>query len=187
MKTAKLQAYSVERRAYSQKLSAIRYPLNAKILRLLICSFAFFILHFNCYAQSISSTELINNAKQYDGKTVVYEGEVIGDIMVRGDYAWINVNDGQNAIGIWTDKDLTKDILYTGSHKFKGDWIEVTGVFHRACLEHGGDLDIHAQAVRKVRPGRQIIERLNISKRNLVFVLLGVLCLVWILKQLKLR
>jgi hypothetical protein len=139
------------------------------------------------FAQPISSTELINSAKQYDGKTVAYEGEVIGDIMVRGEYAWLNVNDGQNAIGIWMDKDLTKDILYTGSHKFKGDWIEVTGVFHRACLEHGGDLDIHAQAIRKVRQGRQIIERLNISKRNLAFVLLGVLCLVWILKQLKLK
>ncbi len=140
-----------------------------------------------CYAQSISSTELINNAKLYDGKIVTYEGEVIGDIMLRGEFAWINVNDGQNAIGIWTDKNLTKDIFYTGSHKFKGDVVEITGVFQRACLEHGGDLDIHAQGIRKVRQGREVLERLNINKRNLVFVLLGVLCLVWILKLLKLR
>jgi len=146
-----------------------------------------FLTHCFCYAQSISSTELINNAKQHDGKTVAYEGEVIGDIMVRGDYVWINVNDGQNAIGIWMDKNLAKDISYAGSYKLKGDWLEITGIFQRACLQHGGDLDIHAQAIRKVRQGRQIIERLNISKRNLVFVLLGVLCLVWILKQLKLR
>ena len=146
-----------------------------------------FLTHCFCYAQSISSTELISNAKQYDGKTVVYEGEVIGDIMVRGDYVWINVNDGQNAIGIWIEKFKTLDILYTGSYKSKGDWLEITGVFQRACLQHGGDLDIHAQAIRKVRPGRQVIERLNMSKRNLVFVLLGVLCLVWILKQLKLK
>jgi len=154
---------------------------------IVILIFGFWILNFNCYAQSISSTELINNAKVYDGKVVAYEGEVIGDIMVRGEYAWINVNDGQNAIGIWMDKNLAKDISYAGSYKSKGDWLEITGIFQRACLQHGGDLDIHAQAIRKVRPGRQIIERLNISKRNLVFVLLGVLCLVWILKQLKLR
>ncbi len=158
---------------------------NAKIFFILI--FTFFFLPFYCYAQSVSSTELINNARLYDGKVVTYEGEVIGDIMARGEHAWINVNDGQNAIGIWVDKNLAKDILYTGSHKFKGDWIEVAGIFHRACLEHGGDLDIHAQAIRKVRQGREIIERLNINKRNLVFVLLGVLCLVWILKQLKLK
>jgi len=146
-----------------------------------------FLLSTLCYAQSISSTELINNAKLYDGKIVTYEGEVIGDIMLRGEFAWINVNDGQNAIGIWIGKNLTKDIFYTGSHKFKGDVVEITGVFQRACLEHGGDLDIHAQTIRKVRQGREVLERLNINKRNLVFVLLGVLCLVWILKLLKLR
>ena len=152
---------------------------------LFLLSTLYSLLSTLCYAQPISSTELINNAKQYDGKTIVYEGEVIGDIMLRADYAWINVNDGQSAIGVWLDKSLTKEILYTGSYKSKGDWLEITGIFHRACLEHGGDLDIHAQAIRKIRPGRQILERLNLSKRNLVFVLLGVLCLVWILQQLK--
>ena len=70
-----------------------------------------------CFAQPVSSTELINSAKQYDGKTVVYTGEVIGDIMIRGDYAWINLWDGKNAIGIWVRKDLVKDITYTGSYK----------------------------------------------------------------------
>lgn len=150
-------------------------------------SFACILSPLMCFAQSISSTELINNAKLYDGKIVIYAGEVIGDIMARGEYAWVNVNDGQNAIGIWLDKNLTKDISYTGSYRFKGDWLEISGVFQRACLGHGGDLDIHAQAIRKVRQGRPVIERLNINKRNSVFVLLGLLCLVWILKQLKLK
>jgi hypothetical protein len=137
------------------------------------------------FAQPISSTELINNAKQYDGKIVAYEGEVIGDIMARGDYAWVNINDGVNAIGIWLEKALTKDILYTGSYKFKGDKIEVVGVFQQACLEHGGDLDIHCQSMRKIAPGRVVSERLNTGKKNLVFVLLGILCLIWILRLLK--
>ncbi len=137
------------------------------------------------YAQPISSADLINNAKQYDGKVVIYEGEVIGDIMERGDYAWINVNDGENAIGIWINTALTKEIAYTGSYKFRGDWVEVTGSFNRACPEHGGDLDIHAQTLRKIEAGRAIRERLNPGKRNFVFVLLGILCLVWILTILK--
>jgi hypothetical protein len=80
-----------------------------------------------CYAQPISSNELINNTRQYDGETVVFEGEVIGDVMVRGEYAWININDGKSAIGIWLKKDLAEDILYTGNYKSKGDWVEVTG------------------------------------------------------------
>lgn len=150
--------------------------------------FALLAVHctlYTCLAQSISSTELINNAKLYDGKTVVYEGEVIGDVMVRGRYAWINVNDGNNALGIWIDKDSTKDITYTGSYKTKGDWTEVTGVFQRACPQHGGDLDIHAQSLRKLMPGRQVTERLNEGKKIFALILLGVLSLAWTLRRLK--
>lgn len=138
-----------------------------------------------CFAQPILSTELINNAKQYDGKTVIYEGEVIGDIMVRGNYAWININDGNSAIGVWMNKSFTKDILYTGSYKSKGDGVKITGIFHRACPEHGGDLDIHAQAIRRINSGRIILEKLNPGKRNQVIVLLGFLSLVCILSLLK--
>jgi len=154
--------------------------------QLLVVSLLFLLFSVS-HAQTISSTELINNAKLYDGKTVVYEGEVIGDIMVRGEFCWININDGKNAIGIWLHKDLTKDILYTGSYKSKGDWVQITGLFQRACPQHGGDLDIHAQVIRKISPGRPTQESLNLSKRNLAFVLLGILCLVLILRQLKLR
>jgi hypothetical protein len=137
------------------------------------------------YAQPISSTELINNAKFYDSKLIVYEGEIIADIMKRGNYAWININDGENAIGIWLNASLLKDILYTGSYKSMGDRVEVTGIFNRACPQHGGDLDIHAQAIRKISAGRLIQKRLNLGKRNLAIILSGILCLIWILSLLK--
>ncbi|MCM8823992.1 MAG: DNA-binding protein, partial [Candidatus Omnitrophica bacterium] len=55
--------------------------------------------------EKIDSTKLIGNAKEYDGKIIIYEGEVIGDIMLRGKYAWINVNDGKGTIGVWVDRD----------------------------------------------------------------------------------
>jgi hypothetical protein len=138
-----------------------------------------------CFAQSISSIELINNAKQYDGKTITYEGEVIGDVMKRGDFAWINLNDGVQAIGVWLQNSLLKDITFTGSYSSKGDMVEVKGVFHRACPEHGGDLDIHAQSIRKISPGRIERENFNLSKRNYAIFLLGILGLVWILTLLK--
>jgi len=88
---------------------------------------------------------------------VVYEGEVIGDVMGRGEYAWINVHDGQNAIGVWIDKALTKDILYTGSYQGRGDWLEISGTFQRACNLHGGDLDIHAQAIKKLAQAEKLL------------------------------
>ncbi len=162
--------------------------MNKLKAKFYILSFVFTLCVFSfaqiCSAQSISSTELINNAKSYNGKIVVFAGEVIGDVMQRGEFAWINIKDGNNAIGIWVDKDLTKDILLTGSYKTKGDLVEVVGIFSRACLEHGGDLDIHAHTLRKINSGRVIIERLSLDKRNLSLIFLGVLCLVLILRQL---
>ncbi len=133
-----------------------------------------------CYAPPLSSTELINKAKEYDGKSVVYTGEVIGDVMVRGDFVWVNLNDGENAIGIWLDKEAASEIQFTGSYRAKGDRLEVTGVFHRVCVQHGGDVDIHAQSIRRITPGQTVERELNLTKRNIAFMLLGMLCLVFI-------
>jgi hypothetical protein len=154
------------------------------IKKLAALPFYFLFLTF-AYAQPVSSTELINSAKLYDGKTVVYEGEAIGDIMARGRNAWVNLNDGQNAIGIWMPVTLAKEIRLTGSHKSWGDWIEVTGVFHRACPEHGGDLDIHAQALSIKRGGKEMVDRPNPVKITLFFSLTGILCLILILRRFR--
>lgn len=145
-----------------------------------IFSILFLIFDF-ALAQGIPSNELINNAKLYDGKAVIYKGEVIGDVMKRGDFAWVNLHDGVNAIGIWVPLAFTKEIAYTGSYKAKGDIIEISGIFNRACPEHGGDLDIHAQTLRKIDSGRLVRERLNPSKVSQALVILGVLFSVWIL------
>ncbi len=137
---------------------------------------------FDCYAQSVavSSTELINNAKNYDGSSVVYAGEAIGDVMIRGDNAWINVNDGENAIGIWLDKASAQKISFTGSFHGKGDRLEVTGAFQRSCPAHGGDLDIHASEIRIISPGRAVVEKLDTTRRNIVYTLMGVLLCILI-------
>lgn len=149
--------------------------------------FALCVLSFTLsgYAQSISSIELVNNAKAYDGKTVTYAGEAIGDIMRRTGGAWLNISDGSSAIGVWATEDLIREIIHSGSFKSTGDWVEVTGVFQRACNQHGGDLDIHAQAIRRISSGKLRIERLNTGKRNHIFILSGILCLILILRQLK--
>ena len=137
------------------------------------------------FAQSLSSSELINHAKEYDGKLVVYSGEVIGDVMLRGEFAWVNINDGQNAVGVWMSAALAKEINITGSHKSRGDLLEIVGVFHRACLEHGGDLDIHVRSLLKIANGRMVKENLNFDKVRLIFILFGALSLIWILTLFK--
>ncbi|MDD5408824.1 MAG: DNA-binding protein [Candidatus Omnitrophica bacterium] len=133
------------------------------------------------FCQSLSSSELIGKAKEYDAKLVTYTGEAIGDIMLRGEFAWVNINDGDNALGVWMNVSLAKEINFTGSYKTRGDRVEVTGIFHRACPEHGGDLDIHAQSLRKLGVGRTVNQRLNLDKKNLSIFLFGALILIWIL------
>ena len=134
-----------------------------------------YMLPVTCYSQ-ISSSDLINNAKQYDGQEVSYTGEVIGDVMIRGKFAWINVNDTKNAIGIWLPADLAKEVSYTGSYKTKGDIVEAKGKFNRACIEHGGDLDIHANSLQVIEKGANRDEVLSPRKITVAIVFL-IICL----------
>ncbi|HEY5501569.1 MAG TPA: hypothetical protein VIK09_06265 [Candidatus Humimicrobiaceae bacterium] len=124
-------------------------------------------------AMEVGSNELISQAKDYDKKEIVYSGEVIGDIMKRGQNCWINISDGDNAVGVWAEESLAKNINYKGSYKYKGDEVKVTGVFNKACPEHGGDLDIHAQKI-------EITSKGYINKRtvNVYYILIAAILLV---------
>lgn len=153
-------------------------------LRFLVLIFAFCILNFNCYAEAISSTELIQNAREYDGQKITYEGEAVGEVMRRKDGAWVNVYDGENAIGVWLPLSLVSSIEYAGSHKAQGDIIEVKGKFNNACLVHGGDLDIHAVSITKIKPGWEKQEYIIPAKRDIVIILSIILCLLLISKIL---
>ncbi|MFH1201453.1 MAG: DNA-binding protein [Candidatus Omnitrophota bacterium] len=138
------------------------------------------------YAQPLSSAELINNAKRYDGKTVVYEGEVVGDIMKRSDGAWLSINDTKAALGVFCPPVLTKDINYIGGYKTKGDWVRIEGVFHRACPIHGGDLDIHAQALSIITGGGSIHQEVPLAKKIFSVCLSGAVICLLILQSLNL-
>jgi hypothetical protein len=142
------------------------------------------VLSVDCWAQPVSSKELINNAKNYDGKFVLYQGEAIGEIMKRGGFAWLNINDGENAIGVWAPVGLIRSVSLLGGYKQKGDLVEVSGLFNRSCPVHGGDMDIHAREIIKVSKGRQIPERINFSKAKFALTLVFILGLVWILSLL---
>jgi hypothetical protein len=172
------------------KVQSAKRKVGTQSLKLLVLVFSFSLLVLSpsllvAYAGSVSSTDLINNAKEFDAKTIVYEGEAIGDIMIRGEHAWVNLNDGQNAIGVWLDRAKAAEIVSRGNYKSKGDWLEITGIFNRACLEHGGDLDIHAQAMRRIKSGYPVTETINWKKINLAVFLFFILLTLWISRQLK--
>lgn len=153
---------------------------KALFLSLVLCAF---YLEPAC-AEGITSEELIKDYRLYEGKTVLFAGEAVGDVMLRGEYAWVNLNDGVNAIGVWVKADLARQIQHSGSYKAKGEWLEAKGIFNHNCPLHGGDLDIHAESLRRIEPGARIEERLDLNKRNIAFIFAAILCLIWILSLL---
>ena len=134
---------------------------------------------------------LIEKANDYDGQTIVLKGEAVGDLMQRAAGTWLNISDGSAAIGIFFKKgEIPPPRLNSlGDYFNHGDQLEVTGVFHKACRYHEGELDIHCLAVRVLEPGHKIARPVDQGKISLAtvlfFWLLVVFLLAFLLKKKK--
>lgn len=113
-------------------------------------------------AENIS--DLIAKAKDADKKRVEVSGEVIGDVMIRGEWGWVNIADKTGAIGVWARTEDLKKIAFTGDYKNRGDMIQVKGVFSRACDQHGGDTDIHADELLVINKGEETPRPVDLRK-----------------------
>lgn len=122
-------------------------------------------------AATYSSKALIENARLLDGKRVTYRGEAVTAVMKRGEYAWVNVNDGDNAIGVWCGHSMLAPLKFVGDYKHNGDILEVEGMFNRACPMHGGELDIHASKVKFLKAGFPAREKVDPGKAGLAGLL----------------
>ena len=118
----------------------------------------FLLFSFSAAAmgEELSSNLMIEQARAYDASEISYSGEVIGDILNAGNHVWLNVSDGSNAIGIWAGKALASEVQTAGRYSQHGDEIRVLGTFNRACPEHGGDMDIHAESIMLLRRGNPV-------------------------------
>lgn len=123
-------------------------------------------------ANIVPINNLIEYAKELDGQEVTVQGEAIGERMDRGNYSWVNLNDGTNAMGIWLSKNDSENIVYYGNYKFKGDTVKITGIFHRACNEHGGEADLHGESIEIVQKGH--IMRRQISSAKIIAALISI-------------
>jgi hypothetical protein len=142
------------------------------ILLFLIFSFSFNTLTKVYSNQFVTVSYLLNNLKAMDGKEVYFKGEVIGQIIGKGNYKWVNVLDKEgNAIGIWAPSEEIKGINYFGRYNIKGDTVEIKGIFNKGCIEHGGDVDIHTKQIKVAEIGSMQKESI-IPKYKLVITLI---------------
>ncbi|MDR1323482.1 MAG: DNA-binding protein [Candidatus Margulisbacteria bacterium] len=129
-------------------------------------------------AQERLSSELLALPRECDNIPTLYRGEVIGDILTRGEKVWFNVSDGENVIGIFAPRELAAEIQITGKYLRRGDTVKILGEFNRACSEHGGETDIHAVRIEKIAAGYALTQPVSKFKIVLSVVLaLGVLVL----------
>ncbi len=120
-----------------------------------------------CSAENIGSrtaAELIENGKLLDGSEVSMTVEMIGDVMSRGEFAWVNGLDSTGAMGFWIPSDQASKVKVLGNGKFKGDTVRISGIFHRACQEHGGDMDIHVSYLAIIKPGYSFTRKIPDEK-----------------------
>jgi hypothetical protein len=148
---------------------------------------------------SPSSVELIEHPKEWDGKRITFAGEAVSSRMVRGPYAWIHLNDDRYAErsvedggpltgynsgqAVWVPASLTSGISTYGGYDHQGDVVRVEGVFHAACREHGGDMDIHADVLAIEGPGRQISHHLQLERVIWLLILVPLAGFLWWLQD----
>jgi hypothetical protein len=151
--------------------SAPRF-LAAALCAVLLWAYAAFPARAAESAERVSTADLLQRWEEYDGREVVLTGEVVGDVMRRGDSAWITVNDdhysraarleagelrgGNSGIGVWISAKEAGKIGTLGRYGSKGDLVEVRGVFNADCREHGGDFDLHAASLTVIEQGGKL-------------------------------
>lgn len=139
------------------------------------------------------STQLIENSREYDGKMVIYEGEVIDPILFVGKKAWLAINDdhysnrhrriyeqlkgGNSGIPVLVDREYAERIKFAGSYNAAGDRLSITGIFHESNPQYGGELMIEALSVEWVRRGFRI-NRHDFGHLPLVFTALLLLTII---------
>lgn len=143
-----------------------------------------------------SSADLVEQPKVWDGKAVTFRGEAIAEAMVRGDMAWLHLNDdgyhlenveegsglqGYNSgMPVWLPAGLAGQVETFGDYKHQGEVVEVRGIFNAACAVHGGDMDIHATELRRVLAGRRVNYRVHPWKIAVAIALSLLAAALWL-------
>lgn len=112
--------------------------------------------------EDVTCLKLIENAKVFDGSKVSITGEVIGDILVRGDYAWVNVNDKTSSLGTWIEMAKIDGLgIVPGRYDEIGTVVTLEGTFYRACAMHSGETDIHVEEIKLVETSKPVEHRIE--------------------------
>lgn len=101
-----------------------------------------------------SFLSLVREGKRFDRMEVSIEGEAVGDVMLRGTYAWGNIRSSEDvALGIIVTPEQARRIRRTGDYFHAGDRLRVEGTFYRFASAYGGETCVVAREMTVVRKG----------------------------------
>lgn len=149
----------------------------------------------------VSSAELVERAAEWDGKMVTFTGEAIGEAMARGDLTWLHLNDdaysrstvpegaalaGYNSgQAVLVDTEAARAVHVFGDFGHRGDIVQVTGRFHAADPQYGGDMTIEATTLRVVTPGQSVPRSVSGVRIGWLLISLTAAALSWAALRLR--
>lgn len=147
----------------------------------------------------ITSAQVFRCPRAFDGLTVTYAGEVVGEVLQRSGGAFAQVNDDAYALefgplvghrqqhgfntglSVWLPDGLHERVEEVGRPGRRGDVILITGTLLRADPDDGGGLTIRADELEVVAPSISIEDPLHVPQliTAIVLALLAIAAIVW--------
>ena len=91
---------------------------------------------------------LLSAGQRQDGNDVVFTGEATGSPIIADEgHVWVNMKNSGAMIGVYMSNELAEQITHYARYEHTGDTITVRGVYHLACAEHNGELEVHADQI----------------------------------------
>ncbi|MFO7778725.1 MAG: hypothetical protein R6V28_10250 [Nitriliruptoraceae bacterium] len=128
----------------------------------------------------VGSVQIYACPAAYDGLTVSYVGEVVGELLPRDGGAWAQVNDDDYALvtgpvvghrehagfntglSVWLDAPLVEDITAPGRPALRGDVVLLRGTILRADPDDGGGITLRATELETLAPPLEIDPPLHV-------------------------
>ena len=149
----------------------------------------------------VSSTAIVECPDIFDGQSVVYVGEVVGDILRRDGGAWVLVNDDDYALkvgpagasgelrglnsglSVWLPDPLADQLSRPGGPGWRGDVIQVAGTIRRVDPDDGGGLTLRAATMSVVAEAMAIHRPLNVAQLALALGLVAIVAALFVLER----
>lgn len=154
--------------------------LSIMFTAILICLLARSVL---AHASTVPIGDLIEKSIEYDNNLVEVTGEVIGDVMFRGNMAWVNIGDRTGVIGVWISSKQAEKIRFAGDYQHQGDTVKVTGIFKRDNEKQGGDLSIEGKMLETIKFGKAVHHSISYMKLGSGVILSFMALLLYGLKK----